>query len=303
MSAGESVFETVFGVPYENDEHVMYRRLFECITGEPWTLEMATTEELRIRNFILRSQANEQPIMTLTDVERALSHQILAQVMHDDRQSCSNFFDWPLYQGVFRNRGRPISGGNALMLGANESLSSLAFTALATEVYGAEKAYVVDIAAGKDKQKHGNFIFGDALRLPFRDGSMSIVHSSQLLHKIIDTLNEYTTPETQMQQVINEAGRALKPGGQLLMREVIMRHSEPCAGDKVTINSDYQKLYPSVVQICKSAGFEEVCFAPIIVPKTLKGLLDPCRNFWSEGYEMRPGVYMIYARMPDNIIA
>lgn len=300
MAEGISVFETVLGAPYETDAQLCFRRLFEAITGEVWTAEQAHAEEQRIRQLVLVNEAQSGPPMQLTDVERALSHQVLAQLMHDTRLWCSNFFDWPLFAGIFANKGHATNGGNALMLGANESLSSLTFAALAKEVYKTDRAYIIDLHAGDDKRKHGNFMYGDALRLPFCNDSMSVVQSNQLLYKIVERNDKYATGQAQFERVVQEAARVLRPGGQLFMREILTREHVPIQTDASARSlHHYEEMKMSVTNTCKSAGFDDVVFSPVALPKSLKGLVDPEQDFWKEGFTVRPSVYMIYASLAE----
>jgi SAM-dependent methyltransferase len=179
------------------------------------------------------------------------------------------------------------------MLGSREPLASLAFSALAKEVYGAEQSYIIDIVSGNDKQRHGNFMYGDALRMPFADNSLDVIHASQLFFSIEDSQGQFSQSEEMMRQVFKEASRALKPGGQLLMRELLWGSND--AREIGSTQDQISELMTVMKGMCRSAGFGHAQVRPLAVPSSLRGLTDPHRNFWADGFELRPDCYTIYA--------
>lgn len=253
MAEGISVFETVLGAPYETDAQLCFRRLFEAITGEVWTAEQAHAEEQRIRQLVLANEAQPGPPMQLTDVERALSHQVLAQLMHDTRLWCSNFFDWPMFDLILYGKGQRLAGDNALMLGSQESVESLAFIALSKEVYGADQAFIVDEVSGDNKRKHGNFAIGSPRQIPHEDGSMDLVHVNHVMDRTNVAL-DFSVRTEYLQGMMTEAARVLKPGGQLLMMEKIPSSSGVTI-DHRNFATQYDDVKESIYRAWESAGF------------------------------------------------
>ncbi len=300
MNEKLSVFETVFGAPLDCEAPV--RQLLELTTQRAWTAKEAQAEVHRLGEVHDaheqngRLPAEEQACLTVsdTDAERFCTYNLLSQLCMDQRLWCSTFFDWPVYERLFQEQGHTVEqGGRALMLGSQEPLASLAFAALAKEVYGVEQAYIIDIVSGDDKRRHGNFIYGDALRMPFADGSFDIVQTSQLFPSIRDSQGQFSQPEKMMAQVFEEAHRVLKSGGQLLMRELLW-----ASKDVLELGSTPAQVSESMALVkgmCTAAGFARTRIRPLIVPASLRGLFDPNQNFWFDGFEFRPDCYTIYA--------
>lgn len=137
-------------------------------------------------------------------------------------RAASTFTAWSIYSDLMRQYGTRGTGRErALMIGSYSLLSSRAFVCLAQEVYKAKTPIVVDVVTGRQKPRHGVFVQGDGLALPFADESMHFVHTNQLIHMLSDGTNPWSSRKARMRKLVAEISRVMAPGGQLFMQELV----------------------------------------------------------------------------------
>ena len=284
-----SVYESVFNAQPRPNTTELLADAFGALTQQELSMEDFLAEEDRLyklnhrnRRSVIDSDWDYQEnsgAVSRTDAERIAMMRELVDIVTYGYEYCNTLFDWPMYAKLMQEFGQKLPGGNALALGALTAMSTRAFVTLAEEVYGADRAYVVDLVAGTDKRKHGNFIFGDALRLPFQSSSMDIVHSSNVLAKLQDPSGDFSDYESQRQQVFKEAGRVLRPNGQLIMIEEFP--DTPVPNENIGYAGFYRymrevgdRIYPEL----KAAGLGKLGLIEYR-RSDYDFLYDPSRNF------------------------
>lgn len=144
----------------------------------------------------------------------------------DDPYANVNMFNgWPMYQDLYSRFGRQTecstTSKRSLLLGSLSALSSKAFVAMSSDIYGIPPtaAHIIDPIVGKSRKRHGTVVQASALDMPFTDNSMDIVHSHALLHMILRPSD--STVAAAAQQLFRETFRVLRSGGNLLAYETI----------------------------------------------------------------------------------
>ncbi len=114
---------------------------------------------------------------------------------------------------------RPLADGyRSLLVGALTPDTITEYAATVRRVYHGAFCSVVDIE-GHDTRKISpdiaRYVGGDALHLPFADGSFDSLHTNILL----DQFGDVHTGRDQRNEFFSEAWRVLRPGGRLIMME------------------------------------------------------------------------------------
>lgn len=193
----------------------------------------------------------------------------------------NTFLHWPHYQRMMTHYGeRANRGASALMIGSLTPLSSRSFVCLAQTEYGvhADKTFIVDPRASRYKARHGNFVFGSGLALPFASGSIDFMHTNHLLHALVD-LSSKSRPRTQsIFRLFSEIGRVLAPGGQLLMKELALDYRQ-LTSDEEAIQA-IETLEAFIVKALKKFGLQDIHTerSPLI-SKDYDFLFSPNRDF------------------------
>jgi SAM-dependent methyltransferase len=242
---------------------------------------------------------------TLTERERFLDFRTIGElVIENTVVSASTFTDWTIYNSMMRQYGTRSDGNaSALMIGSLTPLSSRSFVCLADTEYGAKDVHIIDPVSGRDKLRHGKFVYGSGLALPYASGSMDFVHTNQLLHMLKDPGSPSRPEKQKMWLLFSEISRVLAPGGQLLMKE---------AGPKAIKASteNVQELLDEQEQLCTFAAtalrrfgidYARAGLAP--VHNDVDALRDPERNFGKYLLGINARAVNIYARKRPHLHA
>ncbi|MGF7228660.1 MAG: class I SAM-dependent methyltransferase [Candidatus Saccharibacteria bacterium] len=203
---------------------------------------------------------------------------------------------WPVHKGLIDRHGRRLDGGHALIIGADSPFSARAFECLAKEEYGAARAHIVDIKGGKDKTRHGTFVYGSGTQLPYRSGSMDLVQTNQLLHMIEDPTDQGRSRRELTGVLLSEVSRVLAPGGQLVMRE--MTFNAPCCGRETSEESSAARvaqLGSCIMAAAAPLDFDKFIIEPTHQPEGYDYLTDPSRDFSSYNQIEMGEVLSVYA--------
>lgn len=197
---------------------------------------------------------------------------------------------------------KATGSANALMIGALTSLSARSFVCLAEDVYGADKAFIVDPEIDRDKIRHGLFVQASGLQLPFPSESMDFVHTNRLLYALQDPSSRSRPRRQQIRMVGSEIARVLKPGGQVLMQETILdknlyptREQAKRAGDQ---------LGTSFCGVLQQEGVQFTHYETARNVSDIEFLFDKDRDFGKYPSEDNQIATMIYARKrPKTVFA
>ncbi len=296
-SLQRSVYETVLDVAPPSGVMMDLRDAFEAITRQEWPDSDFAREEARLKQLHFESaihRTRDPETISLTDRERILSRFTLTSAYFDRRDEVQHtLYDWPMFDLILYGKGQRLAGGNALMLGSQESVESLAFIALSREVYGADQAFIVDEVSGDDKRKHGNFAIGSAQQIPHEDGSMDLVHVNHVMDRA-NVVLDFSARTEYLQGMMTEAARVLKPGGQLLMVEKIPSSSGVTV-DHRNFSTAYDSVKESIYRSWESAGFGQGGMTQAQQPMSLSWLFDPGRNYLRNGLAICADSFMLHA--------
>ncbi|HSW99515.1 MAG TPA: hypothetical protein VLH38_00590 [Patescibacteria group bacterium] len=243
-------------------------------------------------------------------VEKAIAMMALSQIFEEGQTNfATNLTSWPLYQRLFEQNvsegpGSPEKISNALLIGSLSALSSAAFMAQAEDIYKVEeKAVIIDIRSGTDKRRQGNFMYGDGLQLPFRDNTLQLVQTNQLLSMLIGPGNiapvDDKTEKMMADQLFGEVFRVLQPGGHVLMRECATRldHADKPNNYQSTYNQKrFALLWQSLPETLLATGFTTTHIEEVEDIIGVDYLFDPSRDFKSYATERNPTSIAVYAR-------
>lgn len=227
------------------------------------------------------------------------------QIFEEDGMLKHNVLrSWPLYRHLYDRYVRPQQDGdesaqNALLIGAMTSLTARAYAVMAQEVYGAQKAHVVDIRGGGDKTRHGVFVYGDGRRMPYRSGSMDLIQTNHLFDQIGDRgwQSDPDTKRAYSDAVLRDAARVIKPGGHLLLIESAIAFDWSDPGGLGDYNqAQTRQLKETLASRLLSLGFADVYIEPAYTLKGSAWLFDITRNFAVYEREMTPGTFGVVAR-------
>ncbi len=218
----ESIAQMVLGISMEMDPATARLAAHEMLTGEKLTQDAWHTEATWLSDLDL---AQDWHAIPPNDRERKIVIGILDNLISNDRMAAANLLgNWPHHQRLFDAYAPPTARHDihtSLLIGAHHSLTARTFEVLSREIYGAERAVVIDIAAGKDLTRHGTFVYGDATSIPLKDDAVDVVQTNQLFNWLSPALwqEDSITKEANARRVISEAARVLRPGGHLSMCE------------------------------------------------------------------------------------
>lgn len=287
MSRG-SIAERVLGITDPSNHVASINQAHFTLTGEPYNkshpaFDVAPTYAY---NAWIESLPEDY-----RDRHRAMV-EVESLVMQQWLPSATTFATWPVYTDMMRRYGKRADGSaTALMIGALTSLSARSFVCLAEDVYGANRAVVVDPVESKDKARHGTFMHGSGLNLEgFKNESVDFIHTNQLFHMLIDPTGKLDTFDTRLRKLISEIGRVLAPGGQVLMKELIPDYGsfnlESEAGIRRGIRASVE-LGRRVGGILIGQGVNcEVL--PALQMTDINFLFDPARDFFSYDHGINP---------------
>jgi len=217
-----SIAERVLGISAETDPDAARLIAHQALTGEKPTQDEWQMEATWLRGLDL---ARDWHAVPPNDRERKIATAILDQLISKEAMTNANLLgNWPHHQQLFDKYAPAAARSDihtSLLLGAHHSLTARAFKILSREVYGADQALVVDIAAGKDLMRHGTFMYGDATAIPLQAQSVDVVQTNQLFNWLSPALwqEDTSVKERTARRVISEAARVLRPGGHLSMCE------------------------------------------------------------------------------------
>ncbi len=283
-----SVVESVLGVDSSiGSEAEAIRVSFENLMGTQMTDDEYATTRQRL-TAIARLGGSLSPLSAET-VEAVIVLDSLKDVFcRDEQRHANTLVDWPSYQLMMEERGRKV-GGVALLIGSISPLSSRAFEALATEVYGADSSVIIDVEATNAQKKQGTFVLGSGTDLPFASGSISYVHTNRLLHMLDSPGRIPATKWSAALELFREISRVLTPDGQVFMQETL-------PGDDYFCEEDMFRFRKIVRGGLLQAGLDEVITQPSRDPIGMDYLFDRSRDFGAYQTELIPGVIDIFAQ-------
>ncbi|HMS50277.1 MAG TPA: methyltransferase domain-containing protein [Candidatus Saccharibacteria bacterium] len=280
-----SVVESVLGVDSSiGSEAEAIRASFENLMGT-----QMTDAEFAMTCRGLTTIASLGGSLSPETVEAAIVLDSLKDVFcRDEQRHANTLVDWPSYQLMMEERGRKV-GGVALLIGSISPLSSRAFEALATEVYGADSSVIIDVEATNAQKKQGTFVLGSGTDLPFASGSISYVHTNRLLHMLDSPGRIPATKWSAALELFREISRVLTPEGQVFMQETL-------PGDDYFCEADMLRFRKIVRGGLLQAGFDEVVTQPSRDPIGMGYLFDRSRDFGAYQTEVISGVIDIFAQ-------
>ncbi len=309
----QSLAERVFGVKDRSRGSLVLAHY--ALTGEITTPESFFAETERLINYIkdsLEGDDTENAIYKadVEKVEKGVAAIIIRQIFTESKVKGYNnvLSSWPLYQQLYerfvdRKEVVDETKNKVLLVGSATSLSSQAFKALASDVYGSDQAYIIDMSASDSKRRPNELVLGDGLHVPCQNSTMRIAQTNLLIHMLRGSGREVATEEDQeyanMSRLFSEIFRVLQDGGHLLMREVPPRLDYK---DK-TFTSNYNRLRITVFKQAlfdrlNEAGFTNIALTPVWAPKYPDYLFDPSRSFKSHSMTLHPTSVGVYAKKP-----
>lgn len=292
MSGNISIAEAVLGVPPSLSGYKAATRAYQTLTGET-----ISAGQLKKANMAYEQCSDEQRItMSVDEADRLITASGLYQIfVAGEIQNSSVLTDWLTYVQLMKYYGRRADGSaSALLLGCQSTLSAKAFTVLAREEYGANRPYIVDLYASEHTRRIGNFVLADALRLPFRPGSMDFVQTNQLFYRLYDSQDPHASVARRTARLFSEAVRVLAPGGQLLLREVppVMDGYQPPSVSR-------SAMVGIIAGQLSEEGFTGIKAAMPIDSVVPDFLFDPNRDLATVRGYASDYAMMLYARKPE----
>ncbi len=180
--AGEVLGVTNFAEPDRAFREALITLNGHDNVGSPYFDPPPTGFSPRVRSSAELEMDTQQRVMCVNDVH---------ELIYSGKVTAGNSLThWTQYNDLMRSYGTKKDGSaTALMIGSLNALSSRSFVCLAKTVYGADRAVILDPVGGKDKVRHGNFVYGDGLASPIRDESMDFVQTDNLIHIAARPLN------------------------------------------------------------------------------------------------------------------
>lgn len=307
MSRQTSIYESVMGEPLL-DMRALPMHAYNVLTDQQLSREAFFEQDRELFAKMLVRQGHDpqahgfampETPLTRTEGERVGLIRELVEVQQVEKSPdiISPFFDWPAYAYIMETFGTRLqNGGRALMLGAQTPLTARTFEALATEEYGADEVHIVDVVSGDDKRRFGTFTYADARALPFADNSFDIIQTSELFNYATDRRGVPINPNEAMGDILPEAMRALRAGGQLLMRESVRLNDPSRPIDSVeAAKRVLQRDQEYYITALDRAGAEQVVILPFAKPPDLMHLFDPRQRRGVAGWRPLIGSYAIHA--------
>ncbi|HEX6461658.1 MAG TPA: hypothetical protein VFZ58_00100 [Candidatus Saccharimonadales bacterium] len=311
-SPQQSLAERVFGVKDRSRGSLVLAHY--VLTGEIATPESFLVETKQLVDYINDSLEDTHTIGAIYEadtekVEKGVAAAIVRQIFTEPRIKGFNnvLYSWPFYQQLYERfvsqEAVNAAANSVLLIGSYTSLSSQAFKALASDVYGSDQAYIIDTNASDPKRRPNELLIGDGLYIPFQNATIRIAQTNLLIHMLRGTGGEVALVEEQeranTRRLLSEIFRVMQGGGHLLMREVPPRINFQ---DKA-FTSDYnQSRIAAFKQMLSeeltSAGFADTTLMPVWEPKYPDFLFDPSRSFKSHSMTMQPISVGVYAKKP-----
>lgn len=274
----------VLGVTNPSDQARSVREAHETLTGQPNACLTGGLWDVSEIRYALNT------VRDLTGKQLPLQAKCADTLVH-----------WPTYETLMDAHGIKGDGSaNALMIGSISPLSSRAFKCLAEEVYGAKTAIVVDPMGGPTKARHGHFVYGSGLDLPFRSGSIDFVHTNFLLHMLQDPGSTNTSEKRNVRKLMGEVARVLAPGGQLLMREIIKDRGNMTMS---SIEAERTQLCGTVVRQLGQHGIKDIATRSPVKDPLLDFLYDSELNNRQQKYTpalTNYAAFALYAKKPAS---
>jgi SAM-dependent methyltransferase len=213
MVERDPVITEVLGVDYPEDRRGSARQAIATLTGSSISLE----------EYVASFHHTPHRHQTQLQRERVIDFESICELLRntgDDLiDNTSTLTDWAAYCRLMRDYGtRGDGNASALLIGAYSAISARSFECLAKAEYGAGRVVVLDMVAGADKMKHGNFVFGNGTELPFADGSFDFVHTNRLTHMLQDPGASKRSGRDSRAALLAEIARVTAPGGQVFMQ-------------------------------------------------------------------------------------
>lgn len=293
-----SVAERVLGVINPEDEYRSFVQAYEILTGgpyDPYDRVLHAPQEPRL-------QGDWYEGLSQTEKERsAACGDVLDLLSTGKTRSTSTFTDWHNYSDMMNRYGTKADGNaKALMIGALSPLSSRSFQCMASDIYGADTAIIVDPVTGADKRRHGLFVQGDGLALPFRDGSMDFVHTNRLLHMLVDRSSPSSSTLLRIRKLILEIARVLAPGGQVLMHETLPDHRTRKTQTPYEMQQAEKQNRKVCEFIARALGQHGIGHTQTGLSETILGderhLFDPKKDFSQYPKALNILVFTVYAK-------
>lgn len=294
-----SVAERVLGIHDSRNDYHSFAQAYETLTGNPFdphdpVINAPKDPALQGAWYEKLSRTQQERSIALRDV--------LDLLRTDGTRSTSTLTDWHHYSSMMDRYGTKADGNaRALMIGAFSPLSSRSFQCLASDVYGADTAIIIDPITGAEKPQHGLFVQGDGLALPFGDGSMDFVHTNRLLHMLADPSSSSSSTWLRVRKLIVEMARVLAPGGQIFMHEILSDHENRevrTLRDVQDVAEENQKVR---ALIARALGRHGIGYVQTGMSETIQGskkdqLFDPTRDFSKYPKILNALVFTLYAR-------
>lgn len=273
----QSLAKEVLGVS-RLDEDDALRRAYTTLTG--LDVELFDAECARIDDYDLSDWANISP----HDQECITTLLILRQIFEAGQIKYSNVLQhWPTYEASYRQLegtdSQDRDSRQALQIGCLTALSSVAFAAIARDVYNARPT-TIDLTASGMRARGGGYVVTDALQLGIASDSMHVVQTNCLLH-MLETPQK-TDFFSQASQLFHEMYRVAEPGGHVLLREIASgldaKNEHPhYSSDKSKARFEWfkEEVFTGLAQ----AGFRSILMTPASEIKGVDYLFDPERNF------------------------
>lgn len=310
-----SLSQRVLGITDPGDIPGSLAAAYATLTGEPITTEALLAETDALAEAMAAASKDVDLYALPTDVvERRIANGFLLSLCIDNKPyEFANVLNrWPntadQYERFVKPQApavRPNVARRALLIGSLSAVSSAAFVALATDVYGAtpNQAHIIDPRIGTDKKRHGTTVQANGLAMPYRDGSMHVVQTNALLHMMLGANKQtvdhanYSTATTEL---LHEAHRVMAPGGHLLMYESVPGFDRNDLDFKNAPNQRLKETFISSLQTC----LEEAAFSvrAIETAWNLSGdfLFDPSRQFSNYQRIPFPRAVMVCARKAEE---
>jgi SAM-dependent methyltransferase len=303
LMLGSSIGRAVLGVSDPHDMPGSLLTAYETLTGEALSYRQFISEAGRLENLNL----NENwATAAQNDRDRSNTVKTLRQTFEGGMQWYNNLRAWPLYQDMYEERTEAQQDigsertNSALLVGSLSSLSARAFKVLAHEVYGVNRACVIDVSAGSDKVRHATFVYGDAKKMPFGDNTMRIVQTNHIFDWLGDEAwkGDIASKEARAKTLLGEAARVLRPGGHLLLCEgaIGQEYTNGEANNSAHNRERLAVLETMLYTELPRLGFTDISVRPAYAIDDKSWVFDPTRDFTQYPTTNVTGAVGVYAR-------